>query len=341
MKTNPRWGWAILVLTGALAGSLSAAETATVKSDKVNVRGQAVLTSEVITQLQKGETITVLEEIELKKPKKGEPARWLKIALPANTPVWVYAPYIETTNKTVNVSRVNLRSGPGENFSVLGRVERGAPVKEIRVVNNWMEIESPTNAYAFVAAEFLERTAPTAPAPDTAVAAVTPSVPAETPASPVATTPTQPEPPVPTVVAVQPDQAPPATVEDTAAGAAPTNAVPVATATTPAPVTATTPAPVTATTPSIETPATIEVQPRRSVSREGKVVISRSIQAPTEYALESIQTHRFINYLHTEEAGIKLKVYGGRKVIVTGEELIDVRWTNTPILEVETIHLVP
>jgi hypothetical protein len=333
----------MLVLAGALIGSVRAAETATVKSDKVNVRGQALLTSEVITQLQKGETITILEEVEVKKPKKGEPAHWLKILLPANTPVWVYAPYIETTNKTVNVSRVNLRSGPGENFSVVGRVERGTPVKEIRVVNNWMEVEAPTNAYAFVAAEYLERTgpAPAPPTPETAAATTTKPAVTETPAQPVTSPPAQPEQPAPTVVAVQPDQPPAATVDDKAAPAPATNAVvEVATNATP-PATATTPAPVTATTPAIEPQATIEALPKRSVSREGKVVISRSIQAPTEYALESLQTHRFINYLHTEEAGIKLKVYGGRKVIVTGEELIDVRWTNTPILEVETIHLVP
>jgi hypothetical protein len=338
MKTNPRWGWALLVLAGALTLSVRAAETATVKSDKVNVRGQALLTSEVITQLQKGETITILEEVEVKKPKKGEPARWLKIQLPANTPVWVYAPYIETTNKTVNVSRVNLRSGPGENFSVLGRIERGTPVKEIRVVSNWMEVEAPAHTYAFVAAEYLERTAPASAPVETALAATPPPSPVQPAVTPP---PTQAEAPAPTVVAVQPDQIPVPTVDDKTGAAPSTNAVVESPATAPPPVTATTPAPITATTPAPGSQTAVEISPIRTVSREGKVVVSRSIQAPTEYGLESLQTHRMINYLHSEEAGIKLKVYGGRKVIVTGEELIDVRWTNTPILEVQTIHLVP
>ena len=77
------------------------------------------------------------------------------------------------------------------------------------------------------------------------------------------------------------------------------------------------------------------------VSREGVVIGSRSIQAPTEYALESKEARRTINYLHTEDPALKLKNFGGRKVIVTGEELLDQRWANTPIIEVETIRLVP
>ena len=77
------------------------------------------------------------------------------------------------------------------------------------------------------------------------------------------------------------------------------------------------------------------------ISREGLVIVSRSIQAPTDYAIESLDTHKTINYLHTEEETIKLKHFAGRKVIITGEELLDERWRNTPIIEVETIRLAP
>ena len=48
-----------------------------------------------------------------------------------------------------------------------------------------------------------------------------------------------------------------------------------------------------------------------------------------------------VNYLHAEDEFLKLKNFAGRKVIITGEELIDQRWRNTPIVEVETIRLVP
>jgi hypothetical protein len=76
------------------------------------------------------------------------------------------------------------------------------------------------------------------------------------------------------------------------------------------------------------------------VSREGVVIVSRSIQAPTDYALENMEARRTINYLHSEDPALKLKNFAGRRVIVTGEELLDRRWAHTPIIEVETIRLV-
>ena len=81
--------------------------------------------------------------------------------------------------------------------------------------------------------------------------------------------------------------------------------------------------------------------PKRVVSREGTVVVSRSIQAPTAYALENRESHRTVNYLHSESEDINLKRFAGKRVIVSGEELIDERWTNTPIIEVESIQVVP
>src|SRR2546425_2695184 len=163
MKTNQRWAWAVSVAVGLVVLAVRAEEAAVVKKDRVNVRAQGSPTSEVITQLKKGETVIVLEEIAAKKHKRGEPAKWARIQLPPNTPVWLYAPYIETTNNTVNIKRLNLRAGPGEYFSIIGRIERGTQVKQIRTTDNWMEIEAPPSAYAFVAAEMLEKSAATAP----------------------------------------------------------------------------------------------------------------------------------------------------------------------------------
>jgi len=309
MNRNLRLALAALLAAGLAMLTVRAAETATVKKNRVNVRGQASQKSEVVTQLKQGETVVVLEEIDATKPKKGEPAKWARIQLPPNTPVWVFAPYIELTNKTVNIKRLNIRSGPGEKFSVLGRIDRGTPVKEIRTVDNWMEIEPPTAAYAFVAADLLEKTGPAPAATETAIAAANPAVAAPTTVEKVTTEPA-PAKPVDTAPAPTP-------------AATDTNAPPVSVATQPAPA------------PAQTEPA------RRVVSREGLVIVSRSIQAPTEYGLESFETKRTINYLHTEELGLKLKNFGGKKVIVTGEELIDQRWTNTPIIEVESIRLLP
>ena len=95
----------------------------------------------------------------LDKHAAGEPAQWAKIASPTNTHTWVSARFINPTNKTVLPKKLNLRAGPGENYSVLGVIERGTPVNEIITKNGWTEIETPASTYAFVAAMYLKQEA--------------------------------------------------------------------------------------------------------------------------------------------------------------------------------------
>ena len=92
--------------------------------------------------------------------------------------MFVFAPYIEVGTQRVKVSRLNLRGGPGENFSILGRLPKGAAVKPVQTKGEWMQIETPEVATGYVAAMFLKQDA-------TAIAKVEPAqpVPALEPAS--------------------------------------------------------------------------------------------------------------------------------------------------------------
>ncbi len=101
---------------------------ATVSADHVNLRGQAGLKGEVVGHVQKGDTVNVISEITLDKPKAGEPAQWAKIALPSGTKVWVDSKFIDASNNVVSAKKLNLRGGPGENYSVLGVIEKGASI---------------------------------------------------------------------------------------------------------------------------------------------------------------------------------------------------------------------
>jgi hypothetical protein len=97
-----------------------------------------------------------------------------------------------------------------------------------------------------------------------------------------------------------------------------------------------------------EIPASPEEPPKRIVRREGVVRGTVSIQAPTYYELVDASNERVVNYLHLNQAILdKLEVslkgfkdYVGRVIVVTGEESIDPRWPNTPVIEVETLKLV-
>jgi SH3-like domain-containing protein len=298
--------------------------TATVKGEVVNVRGQPDFTGEVLGHLQKGESVTVLAEISLNHPAADEPAHWSEISMPTNIVVWVDGDYVDTATQMVKARRVNMRGGPGENYSVVGRLEKGAPVIATETKNGWIAIAPPTNAYAFVASDLLEAQAAGAPAP----AAATPEV-----------------------VNVAPGATPAAATNEPTAATNEAAAAPVAPAPTPqsevdqelavlrgsnAPATAAAPAPEAATPPA----AAPEPITPRVVAREGFVHKAYNIQAPADYELHDVQTGRIIDYLQPP-ADEKFEIYVGTRVMVNGPEFLDQRWPRTPVLQVQNVQLMP
>src|ERR1041385_7730146 len=133
---------------------------ATVIASNVNVRGRSGLIGEVLTKINKGDAVTVIEEITLKNSKEDEPSAWARIALPPGAKVWVHTSFLDPATKTVKPKKLNLRGGPGENYSVIGAIERGAAWKDVSAKGDWREIEPLAGAYAFVAAQYLKQEAP-------------------------------------------------------------------------------------------------------------------------------------------------------------------------------------
>ena len=268
---------------------------ATVVASNVNVRGQARLKSEVVTRMTKDQTVTVIEEIVRNNSGPDEPSAWAKIVLPPGAHVWVNTAYIDASNQSVKPKKLNLRSGPGENYSVIGLLHSGDAVKTMTTKGDWTEIEAPASAYAFMAAQYLKQE-PAAP---------------PTPPEPVTT---------PATVAANPPVAPPPTE---------TPVVP------PAPET---PAMTNAVTTPPE-PAVEEPPPPRIVQREGIVRGMTSIQAPSAFKLVSPDNGRDIDYLYTNSKELDLRRYKGLRIIVTGEEGLDERWGNTPVLTIHRIQV--
>lgn len=275
---------------------------ATISGKNVNVRGKASFKGEVITKLQNGDSVTVIEQVILSKPKAGEPSNWAKIGFPASANVWVHSSYLNA-DKTVKPKKLNVRTGAGENYSVVGTLEQGASVKEISVKGNWTQIEAPAGTFAFVAATFIQQ------------AAGGPEV------SPVVTI--QPPEPVTTPVTTEPLIVTSTTdVNNTNANAEPT--------------------PVVAVNPNAAAPPAVieEVLVPRTVSHEGIVRRSVSIQAPTEYALYAKENNKLINYLYSPTVALDISRYYGRHIIVSGQEGLDERWINTPVLTIQKIYVV-
>jgi uncharacterized protein YgiM (DUF1202 family) len=292
--------------------------TALVRGKGVNVRGQPSFIGEVLGHAQKDSTVTVVEEITLSHPPAGEPALWYKILMPTNIPVWVKADLIDDATKSVKARRVNLRGGPGENFSVVARLDKGAVINEVKNQNGWIAIDAPSNAYAYVAAELLEIQA--APAPQAAaspapVAAPPPAAVAEAPQPAPAAAPT-PVAPAPTAQSEAEQEL--AALRQAVASEPPPGTVPVPGGTNSA----------------------SELAVPRVVTREGFVHRAYNIQSPADYELHDIRTGELTEYLQPQ-GQLNFKMYVGTRITVTGPEVIDQRWPRTPILRVQTVDLMP
>ncbi len=276
---------------------LVANEPAVARQNNVNVRAKASMSGEVIGHLKAGETVTVLELVTLQHPKTDEPAKWAKITLPATAHAWINGTYLDA-NKAVKPAKLNIRSGPGENYNVIGLLHKGDVVKDLNTKGDWTEIEPPTGTYAFVAAHLLAHKAPEAtPMPN-------PPLP-------------PPPPPIPSPVAGQPPIAPPPNETPGAMPPAVSPQVP----------------------PPLPPEEEVPTGPR-IVQREGIVRGTVSIQAPSYYQLESLDNGQIIDYLYTSSTNLVLSRYKGKTVLVTGEEGLDERWPNTPVVTIQKIQVV-
>lgn len=303
---------------------------ALVVASNVNVRAQAKLRSEVVTKVNKGQELIVLEEIVKNTSAEDEPSAWAKILLPPSTPAWVNSSFL--SNNVVVPRLLNVRGGPGENYSVIGTIPRGTTITPQSTKDQWTQIEAPANAFGFVAAQYLKQEA--APL----IASATPPAKETTAPAPEAAAPAVPETPAATEqVAEAPAMAP----------------APTETPAVPAPPVAESTAPAVAA-PAIEAPSSAiagtdtnmvpgevmeEPLPKRIVQREGIVRGTTSIQAPTHFALVSPNTGRLIDYLYSSSPSLDLRRYKGIKVAVTGEEALEERWGNTPVITIETLDV--
>ena len=59
-----------------------------------------------------------------------------------------------------------------------------------------------------------------------------------------------------------------------------------------------------------------------------------------DYELHDIQSGKIIDYLQSKP-GQNFKMYVGTRVTVTGPEGITSRWSRVPVLEVQSVDLMP
>ena len=339
-----------------------------VNVERLNVRGRPGFIGEVVTQLSRGEKVAVLDRVVLTDSDTREPENWLKIGLPANTPVWVHARFVDEAAATVTASVLNARAGAGENYSILGTFRSGDPVNVISRKGDWLEVVQPNGAYAFVAEAMISlesgafagsnvsnavETSDTTPTSRTGepVSLTTTIEPAPEPVEPINVEPVRDD----AFATGQPVEAPPINGVGLTADPAPVIADPE-------------PLPLeleeeiarnqTDLSPAkraleerykqslfwevgdIDESLLAEIPEfRREVLREGILKNSLSIQTPSPFVMVNEETGLVQNYLYTTAGAIPLEGMIGRKVRVSGEEALDPRW-KTPVLLIKTLKVI-
>jgi hypothetical protein len=153
----PALAWLVALLAVSakpIVTEISTPKSGTISADRVNVRARASLIGERVTQLRKEDTVTVLATVKIDPPKEGEPSEWLKIAMPAGGQTWVHMAFVKEGK--VTATKLNVRAGGSERFSIVGRLAKDDEVKEKRTSGDWIEIEHPKGAFAYVSAKFVE-----------------------------------------------------------------------------------------------------------------------------------------------------------------------------------------
>jgi hypothetical protein len=192
-------------------------------------------------------------------------------------------------------------------------LNKGDAVQTVDTKGDWTQIQAPANAYAFIAAQYLKQEEGSTAA--TVAANQTP-----TPAPDTAPATTTAMPDMPTMAA-PPTEAP----GTTAAGMVPDAAMPTM--------------PNMPAMSDTTTTATDQEPPPRIVEHEGVVRGTFSIQAPSKFQLVSLDTKQPIDYLYTTATNLDLGRYKGMHIIVTGEEALDPRWKNTPVITIQKIEV--
>ncbi len=173
-------------LISSLSLSVLATETMRVVGHRVNLRARPEANAEVVGQVSRGDILTP----------KSQTEAWTEVIMPSELNMWVHKDFLE--DDQVVAPRLNARSGPGVNYSVVTILERGTRVTPRTEFSEWLAIEPVGGASVWIASEFVEKVV-VEPTPVVSVPETVATPPAE-PAPPPLPEPVPPPPPPRAVV---------------------------------------------------------------------------------------------------------------------------------------------
>ncbi len=126
---------------------------AKVTGDRVSLRAKPDINSEFIDYVMRGEELEFL----------GESNGWVAVQAPGSLDFWVSGQYVQ--NGEVQPEKLNVRSGPSPNYSVVCVVSKGDLVGLRGEANEWLKIAPPVGSRVWISAEYIEIVEPPKPEP--------------------------------------------------------------------------------------------------------------------------------------------------------------------------------
>jgi hypothetical protein len=127
-----------------------------VTGDRVSLRAKPDLNAELLDRAMRGEELVFL----------GKTNGWVAVQAPDSLNFWVSGEYIQ--NGIVVPEKLNIRSGPSQNYSVVFVANKGASVSLRGEFNEWIKIAPPAGSRVWISEKYTETIEPPKPEPEPA-----------------------------------------------------------------------------------------------------------------------------------------------------------------------------
>lgn len=138
----------------SIAAQASEVVKVKVTGDRVSLRAKPDINSELLDRAMRGEELVFL----------GKTNGWLAVQAPNSLDFWVSGQYVQ--NGTVQPEKLNVRSGPSQNYSVVCVVNKGDSIALRGEFNEWLKIVPPAGSRVWISEDYAELIEPPEPEPE-------------------------------------------------------------------------------------------------------------------------------------------------------------------------------
>ncbi len=141
------WIWfLLLLLTWSLCAQAAAISMVSVTGEKVNLRKGPSTRYPIIWELGKGFPLRVI----------GTKGNWLKVSDFESDVGWIYKnlvsrkPHLIVKTNKNNKGRINIRSGPGTKYKIVGKAEYGVVFETLKRGNGWVKVRHESGLIGWI-----------------------------------------------------------------------------------------------------------------------------------------------------------------------------------------------